>query len=75
MNSIKAQKFWQAPERHARCLGSFPTQPVKQTLEFIITSSVPLSAANSERRLNQSLIPGPFVFSKVKENPEQMDIF
>jgi hypothetical protein len=63
---MSEQSYW---------LGSFPTQPAGPTFEFIITSSVRLSAANGERRLNQSLIPGLFGFSEVKGNPEQMDTF
>ena len=61
--------------RPAHYPGSPPTWPGGQTLGFIITLSVHLSAAKGERRLSLLRHPGLSNFSKAKANPEQMDTF
>lgn len=61
--------------RPAHCVGYPPGWPGGQTLGFIISLPVHLSAAKGERGPGRLWHPGLSDFLKAKANPEQMDTF
>lgn len=67
MNSIIKETLGRLPSEVCLLSGVFSHPASRADFEFIITSSVSLSAANHERRMKQSLMPGPLASPQQKE--------